>query len=64
MQKNGKFQGSKFEGKFDWKSRGVNFKKIDILNMGVANNNFLEKSIGLNYAMSIVDVLHHMARCC
>ena len=28
MQKNGKFQGG--HGKFDLKSRGVNFKKIDI----------------------------------
>ena len=31
--KNGKFQGDHV--KFDWKSRGVNFKKIDSLNRGV-----------------------------
>ena len=32
MQKNKKFQGG--HDKFDWKSRGVNVKKIDILNRG------------------------------
>ena len=32
MQRNGKFQEG--HGKFDWKSRGFNFKKIDILNRG------------------------------
>ena len=35
MQKSGKFQGS--HDKIDWKSRGVNFKKIDILNRGGTN---------------------------
>ena len=39
--KNGKFQGC--HGKFDWKSREVNFQKIDILNRGY--NFFLEKRI-------------------
>ena len=31
-KKNGKFQGDHV--KFDWKFRGVNFKKIDVLNRG------------------------------
>ena len=38
--KNGKFQGN--HGKFEWKSREVNFKKLDILNRG-GYNFFLEK---------------------
>ena len=43
-QKDGKFQGG--HGKFDWKSREVNFKKIDILDRGGGGTIFfLEKPI-------------------
>ena len=44
--KNGKFQGG--HRKFDWESRGVNFKKINIPNRGVQFfTHFLKKLLYL-----------------
>ena len=41
--KNGKFQGN--HGKFEWKSREVNFKKLDIFNRGGGTISFWKSPI-------------------
>ena len=59
----GGFDAKKMEnfrslGKFDWKSRGVNFKKIDILNSGFF---FLENPMYYRYGFRPCDLVQIVA---